>query len=158
MATSTPRLRLAIILVLGIVPWTVILIGETLTLVSPVGFFDVSTGRILPIWTLLSQGGGLPRAGDLFPASFLLFVGAIGSGVGEVLASRVGWRVGDPRVTAGLLTLAALTHLSVSYAVVHRLRYTPLPVGVLVVLGTVWWLYGRSLRVFVGHSGEGGTE
>jgi uncharacterized protein (TIGR04206 family) len=34
----------------------------------------------------------------------------------------------------------------VSYSVLHRLRYTPVPVGALLLVAAAWWFYWPDLR------------
>lgn len=141
MPASTPLRRLLALLALSAVPWTLILVDGGATLVSPLGFLDVPSGRAVDTYSLLAGGGGLPRSAELLPASLLLYLAALASGAVELAGDRAGRPVGDPRATGGLLALAALAHLGVSYAVVHRLQYTPLPVGVVLVLLVAWALY-----------------
>lgn len=140
---STPRRRLATLVALAFVPWTVILIYGEVTLVFPFGFFNTNPPALVDLYTLLSAGGGLPRNPELLPASALLYGGALLSAA-AALADRE-----DPRLTAGLLVLAGVAHLGVAYSVVHRLRYTPLPVGALLLFVAAWWFYWPSLRALV---------
>lgn len=140
---GSPGRRLAAIAALGVVPWTVILIYGEVTLVFPFGFFNTNPPALVDLYTLLSSGGGLPRNPELLPASTLLYAGALLSAAAALVDRE------DPRLTAGLLVFAGLAHLGVTYAVVHRLRYTPLPVGALLLFVAAWWFYWPSVRALV---------
>jgi uncharacterized protein (TIGR04206 family) len=140
---STPGRRLVALVALAFVPWTVILIYGEVTLVFPFGFFNTNPPALVDLYTLLAAGGGLPRNPELLPASTLLYAGALVSAAAALVDRE------DPRLTAGLLVLAGIAHLGVAYAVVHRLRYTPIPFGALLLLVAAWWFYWPSLRALV---------
>lgn len=138
MARATPHHRLAVLLALALVPWTVILVGDTVTLVFPFGFVQVDPPGLVPLPELLARGGGLPRNPALLPASVALYVGALASATAALVDRE------DPRVTGGLLAFAGLAHHGVAYSVLHRVAYTPVPLGALLLLACAWWyLLGR---------------
>jgi uncharacterized protein (TIGR04206 family) len=140
-ARATPRRRLAVLLALAVLPWTVVLIGAGVTLVFPFGLVTADASvSFVSLPTLLARGGGLPRNPELLPASVVLYLGALASAAGGVLGRE------DPRVTGGLLALAGVAHLGVSYALMHRLAYTPLPVGALALVACAWWYYWPTVR------------
>lgn len=140
---STPGRRLATLAALAFVPWTVILIYGEVTLVFPFGLVNTNPPALVDLYTLLSSGGGLPRNPELLPASVLLYAGALGSAAAALVDRE------DPRLTAGLLVFAGLAHLGVTYAVAHRLRYTPFPLGALLLIAAAWWFYWPSVRALV---------
>ncbi|TSD15755.1 TIGR04206 family protein [Haloglomus irregulare] len=153
-ATGTPhagpRRRFGAILSLAFVPWTVISIYSEWTLVFPFGFFNTSPPQLVDLYTMLFvAGGGLPRNPGLLPLSVLFYLLALGSA-----AVALGDRE-DPRLTAGLLVLAGVAHLGVAYSVSHRLYYTPVPFGALLMLVVAWWYYWPSLRATVMAPVEG---
>ena len=139
------------LLSLAVVPWTVILLRGGVTLVFPFGFVTASGSvSFVSLPELLARGGGLPRASELLPLSVLFYVGALLSAI--VAAVDLGdgdlsdtW-ITAPRFTGGLLALAGLTHLAVSWSVLHRPAYTPLPVGAVCLLVATWWLYWPAVQ------------
>ncbi|MFB6205875.1 MAG: TIGR04206 family protein [Haloglomus sp.] len=141
---GTPKRRLAVIAALALVPWTVILIGGELTLVFPFGFFNTNPPELVDIYTFLFVAAGqLPRNPELLPLSVLFYLGALVSAAAGMVDRE------DPRLTAGLLVLAGVAHLGVAYSVSHRIYYTPIPFGALLMLGVAWWYYWPSLRATI---------
>lgn len=129
--------RLAGLVALGLVPWTVLLVGDRATLVFAFGFLDADSLHLVWLPELLARGGGLPRNPELLPLGVLFY--------GAALASAAGGAAGreDPRLTGGLLALAGVTHLGVAYSVLHRAAYTPLPLGTLLLVGSGLWYWRR---------------
>ena len=139
--------RPALLLALLVVPWTLFLIdGGRATAVFPLFVLDYNPAldpavRFVPVYRFFLSGGGLPRNPGLWPASILLFLVAVVSAASGVLFDRE-----DERLTAGSLLFAGLAHLGVGYAFSHRVTWTPLPVGVVVVFAVGWWFYWPALR------------
>ena len=146
-AHASPRRRLLALVALSLVPWTVFLIdGGRATAVFPLFVVDYNpaldpTVRFVPVYRFFLSGGGLPRNPELWPASILLYLVAVASAASGVVFDRE-----DVRVTAGSLVFAGLAHVGVGYAFSHRATWTPLPVGLAVVFGVVWWFYWPALR------------
>ncbi|WP_255196583.1 TIGR04206 family protein [Halorarius litoreus] len=147
LAHASARRRLAALLALSLVPWTLFLIdGGRATLVFPLFVLDYNPAldpvvRVVPVYRFFLSGGGLPRNPGLWPASILLYLVAVASAASGALFDRE-----DVRLTAGALTFAGLAHVGVSYAFSHRIAWTPFPVGLAVVFGVVWWFYWPALR------------
>jgi uncharacterized protein (TIGR04206 family) len=140
MAHSTPRRRLLALLVLGAVPWTVVFIGDRLTLFFPFGVVNTGPLAFVDLLAWFAGGGGLPRNPELLPLSYTFYLGAL-------LSAAAGlWGREPPRLTAGLLVLAAVAHLGVAYSVLHRIAYLPVPVGPVLALAAAWWFYWPDLR------------
>jgi uncharacterized protein (TIGR04206 family) len=138
---GSPRRRLAVIAALAVVPWTVILIYGEVTLVFPFGFFNTNPPELIDIYRLLIVAkGGLPRNPELLPVSIILWAVALASAAAGLVGHE------DPRFTAGILVLAGLSHFGVAYAFSHRLAYTPVPFGAVLMLVVAWWYYWPSLR------------
>ena len=152
MAHSTPRRRLAALLALGLVPWTVVFVGDQVTLFLTFGVFN--TGPVeftfLPTW--FAGGGRIPRNPELLPLSYLFYLGALLSATAGLGARE------PPRLTAGLLVLAGVTHLGVSYSVLHRIAYLPVPAGALLALALAWWFYWPDLRSVLFAPADPGRE
>lgn len=141
---GTPRRRLAAVAALAVVPWTVIRIHGELTLVFPWGFLNTNPVELIDTYTLLVvAGGGLPRNPELLPLSILFYAVALGSAAAALVDRE------DPRLTAGLLVLAGVAHLGVAHAFSHRLNYTPIPFGALLMPAVAWWYYWLSLRALL---------
>ncbi|WP_276257571.1 TIGR04206 family protein [Haloglomus litoreum] len=141
---GSPRRRFAVVAALAVVPWTVILIYGEVTLVFPFGFLNTNPPELIDTYTLLVVAkGGLPRNPELLPLSILFYLVALAS-AGAGLVGRE-----DPRFTAGLLVLAGGSHLGVAYAFSHRLAYTPVPFGAVIMFAVAWWYYWPSLRATV---------
>ena len=140
MAHSTPRRRLLVLLALGAVPWTVVFVGRELTLFLPFGVLNTNPLELVFLADWFAGGGRLPRNPELLPLSYLFYLGAL-------LSALTGlWGREPPRLTAGLLVLAGVTHLGVSYSVLHRVAYLPVPVGPVLALLAAWWFYWPDLR------------
>jgi uncharacterized protein (TIGR04206 family) len=106
----------------------------------PFGVLNTNPVEFTDLDRWFAGGGQLPRSPDLLPLSYTFYAVALASAAAG-LAGRE-----RPRLTAGLLVLAGLSHLGVSYSVVHRLRYTPVPVGALLLVAAAWWFYWPDLR------------
>ncbi|WP_255150268.1 TIGR04206 family protein [Halorarius halobius] len=149
-ARGSPRRRLAALVALAAVPWTLFLVaGGRATAVLPFLVVDYNpaldpTIRFVPVYRFFLAGGGLPRNPQLWPASVLLYLVALASGAAGALLDRE-----DARVTAGALVLSGVAHLGVTFAFSHRLTWTPLPVGLVAVFGVAWWYYWPALRAAV---------
>jgi uncharacterized protein (TIGR04206 family) len=140
MANSTPRRRLLVLLALGAVPWTVVIIGDQLTLFFPFGVLNTDPVALVDLLAWFGGGGGLPRNPELLPLSYLFYLGALLSALAGL------WDREPTRLTAGLLVLAGVTHLGVAYSVLHRIAYVPLPAGALLAVAAAWWFYWPDLR------------
>jgi uncharacterized protein (TIGR04206 family) len=137
---GTPRTRALVVVLLGLAPWTVVFVGDELTLVFLYGFVNTNPLAFVSVPELLARGGGLPRRPLLLPASGLVYAGATASALAGFVERE------DGRVTGYLLVLAALAGFGVAFAVLHRVRYTPLPVGPLLALAVAWWFYWPAMR------------
>jgi uncharacterized protein (TIGR04206 family) len=141
---GSPGRRLAVIAALAVVPWTVILVYGEVTLVFPFGFLNTNPPELIDIYRLLVVAkGGLPRNPELLPLSILFYLVALASAAAGLVGRE------DPRFTAGILVLAGLSHLGVAYAFSHRLAYTPVPFGAVLMVAVAWWYYWPSLRAAV---------
>jgi uncharacterized protein (TIGR04206 family) len=141
---GSPGRRLAAIAALAVVPWTVILIYGEVTLVFPFGFVNTNPPELIDTYTLLVVAkGGLPRNPQLLPLSILFYLVALASAAAGLVGRE------DARFTAGILVLAGLSHLGVAYAFSHRLAYTPVPFGAVLMFGVAWWYYWPSLRALM---------
>ncbi|WP_435197243.1 TIGR04206 family protein [Natronomonas sp. EA1] len=149
MAHGSPRRRLLAILLLGLLPWTVLFIGrDVVSFVFLPGLLDYNPAvtpplRGVPVWELFAAGGGLPRNPEAWPASALLYLLSLASACAGVLGRE------DPRLTGGALALAGVAHLLVSGAFLHRLAYTPVPIGPVCALALAWWYYWSDVRALV---------
>jgi len=142
MTADRPGARgLAVLALLGLLPWTVLLDPGGVQVVALWGLAVPATGHVvsLPRY-LFVLTAGLPDRLLAWPASALLYL----AGWAAAAAERLGR--GDARLSAGLLGLAALAHLGFAVGLARLGGATVLPVGPALVGGAVWWIYGRTLR------------
>lgn len=100
------RRRVVALLALLALPWTLVVSPNGTTLVFPWGLVNPSPLAVTTLYDyLLVYTQGLPDRLLAWPASVLLYAGAIASALGEPVVGRE-----DPRVTAALLVLAGLNH------------------------------------------------
>lgn len=130
------RRRLAVVVLLGLFPWTVLIIGSELTLVFPAGLVNTNPLQFVSIYDFFVRfTAGLPSFIDSWRTGVLLYSVALASALSGVV-----WRE-DPRITALALVGAALSQVGVFLGFNRRLGYVALPVGTVVILAAVWWYY-----------------
>ncbi len=130
------RRRLVVVALLGLLPWTVLVIGSELTLVFPAGLVNTNPLQFVSIYDFFFRyTQGLPSFIQSWRTGVLLYVLALGSA-----ASGVVWRE-DPRITALALVGTALSQIGVFLGFDRRLGYVALPIGTAVILAAVWWYY-----------------
>lgn len=139
-----PQRRLAAVIVAGLFPWTVLVIGGEFTLVFPAGLVNTNPPNFVAVTDFFFRyTAGLPQFIESWGAGVFLYSLALASAASGVL-----WRE-DPRVTALSLVGAAVLQVGVFLGFDRRLGYTALPVGTVVLLTVVWWYYwplvGREL-------------
>ncbi|KAA9398138.1 TIGR04206 family protein [Haloarcula sp. CBA1130] len=131
-----PRRRLIAVVVAGLVPWTVVLIGAELTLVFSFGLFNTNPPELLSVYSYFIRfTGALPQFIESWGSGVLLYAFALASAVVGVV-----WRE-DVRITALALAGAGLTQIPVFFGFNRRLNYVAVPVGSIVLLAVVWWYY-----------------
>ncbi|MDT3436593.1 TIGR04206 family protein [Haloarcula sp. 1CSR25-25] len=136
-----PRRRLLAVVVAGLVPWTVVVIGAELTLVFSFGLFNTNPPELLSVYSYFVRFTGmLPQFIESWGSGVLLYVFALSSAVVGVV-----WRE-DVRLTALALAGAGLTQIPVFLGFTRRLNYVAVPVGTLVLLAVVWWYYLPAIR------------
>ncbi|WP_058995082.1 TIGR04206 family protein [Haloarcula sp. CBA1127] len=136
-----PRRRLIAVVVAGLVPWTVVLIGEELTLVFSFGLFNTNPPELLSVYSYFIRfTSALPQFIESWGSGVLLYAFALASAVAGVV-----WRE-DVRMTALALAGAGLTQFPVFLGFNRRLNYVAVPVGSLVLLIVVWWYYLPAIR------------
>ncbi|MFC7190825.1 hypothetical protein ACFQL7_13935 [Halocatena marina] len=98
--STTAKRRLLIVLLLGLIPWTVVTVSGTVTLVLPFGLIDAQSWRLLtlPEYLRLSGGRVAPFI-EAWPLSVFLYAGTLVSAIGGVFGRE------DPRLTGGFQRL-----------------------------------------------------
>ena len=130
------RRRLVVVALLGLVPWTVLIIGSELTLIFPAGLVNTNPLQFVSIYDFFVRFTvGLPSFIRSWRTGVLLYLVALASA-----GSGVVWRE-DPRITALSLVGAALSQVGVLVGFNRRLGYVALPVGTVAMLVAVWWYY-----------------
>jgi len=139
------RRRLAAVLLLAALPWTVVLIGTEYTGVFLWGLFNTNPPQPVSLYDyLFAFTGGfesLPRWLQAWPTTSVLWLCAVASAGSGALFGRE-----DPRVTAALLGFAAVTNVQLATGFLDRASQTALPLGSAFVLVIVWWYYVPLLR------------
>ena len=136
-----PRRRLVAVVVAGLVPWTVLLIGDEFTLVFSFGLFNTNPPNVVSVYDFFFRfTDGLPRFIEAWGTGVLLYLLALGSAVAGVV-----WRE-DVRLTAFALAAAGLSQISVFLGFNRRIGYVGFPLGTVVLLAVVWWFYWPSVR------------
>lgn len=144
---SPPR-RLFVLFVAGVVPWTVVL-GDGATFVHAFGIVTLDPPSVTNLYTyLFVLTDGLPRRLQVWPASVLLYLSAVASGIGGVLGRE------DVRLTAGLLVMAGIAQAQLAFGLL-RVGVTALPIGSILLWAIVWWMYWETVqeRGLFGSSG-----
>jgi len=130
--------RLAAILALAVVPWTVAVAG-TVTFVFPFALVDPNTGTVTTITDYyFVYTGALPPYLRAWGIGVCLYLGAATSAASGAVFDRE-----DRRLTAGLLVLAGLTQLSLAHGFGRQPGRFAVPVGTVCCLAVVWWFHRR---------------
>ena len=130
------RRRLVVVALLGLCPWTVLVIGGELTIIFPAGLVNTSPLQFVSIYDFFVRfTAGLPSFITAWRTGVLLYLAALASATAGVV-----WRE-DPRITALSLVGAALSQVGVLVGFNRRLGYVALPVGTVGILVAVWWYY-----------------
>lgn len=130
------RRRLAAVVLAGVVPWTVLVIGTEFTLVFTFGLFNTNPPQLLPVYDFFFRyTDGLPSFIEAWATGVLLYGLALASAL-----SGLRWRE-DPRITLLSLVGAGLSQVGVFLGFDRRLGYTAIPLGTVVLLAVAWWYY-----------------
>mgnify|MGYP000563181223 CR=1 FL=1 len=141
--------RLAAILALAVVPWTVAVAG-TVTVVFPFALVDPTTGAVTSILDYyFVYTRALPPFLLAWGAGVCLYLGAVASAVGGATLGRE-----DRRLTAGLLVLAGLTQLTFAQGFSRQPGRFAVPIGTVLCFAVVWWFDWSTIRATVGLSSE----
>ncbi|WP_423999342.1 TIGR04206 family protein [Haloarcula salina] len=139
--TNAPHRRLGAVVVAGLVPWTVLLVGRDLTLVFSFGLVNTDPLALVTVYDYFVRfTQGLPRFLEAWGTGVVLYLLGLASAVAGVV-----WHE-DRRLTAFALTAAGLSQVSVALGFNRRLGSTAVPVGTVVLLAVVWWYYWPALR------------
>lgn len=146
---SAARRRLLLVLLVGLLPWTVVVTNGFWTLLHPLGLFNFSPTRgwsfVFLTDYLFVRTRGLPEFILAWPTGVVVYVVALVSAALGLVDHE------DRRLTAGLLVLAGLTQLSVASGFGRRTGYVAVPVATIAMPLLVWWVYWPALRaMFLG--------
>lgn len=139
MPDRTDRAALVVLLLLLALPWSVQTFtrGGGTTFVFAWGLFNSQPPNATFIWDFFFvYTRGLPGYIYAWPVSVACYVGAVTSGTLGLLFGRE-----DPRVTGGLLVVAAVAQLSLARGFSVQPYRTAWPLGTLAFLVVAWWLY-----------------
>jgi uncharacterized protein (TIGR04206 family) len=141
---TSPRRRVLAVVALGVLPWTVVVLDGTLSLVFSFGLVDSASRHLVALADyLFVHTAGLPARLQAWPLGVLLYACALASATAGL------WDREDPRLTAGLLLLAGVAHARVSLGLYRA--YGPsgpliVPLGALATWAVVWWYYWPLVR------------
>ncbi|WP_248897253.1 TIGR04206 family protein [Haloplanus halobius] len=136
-----PARRVAVVLALLAVPWTVLAYdaGPT-TLVFAWGLVNPAAPSVTTLAHFLGRyTTGLPSYILAWPLSVLCYVLALASAVVGAVADRE-----DTRVTAGLLVCAGIAGLSVARGFALQPGRVAYPLGTAACWGVAWYVYARA--------------
>ncbi|WP_302081373.1 TIGR04206 family protein [Salinibaculum rarum] len=134
--------RLAAILAVGLLPWSLVFAGDELTLVFAFGLVDPQPFYLTDIVTYVTvYTRGLPQFLEAWPLGVGIYVLAIASAISGILFDRE-----DRRVTALLLVIVGLTQLSFAWGFSRRNYTFAVPLGTLLCWTVVWWFDWKTLR------------
>jgi uncharacterized protein (TIGR04206 family) len=134
--------RLAAYLVLGLLPWSVVFVGDTTTLVFSVGLVDPAALTLTdPYSYVFRYTRGLPGYLFAWPLGVGLYLLALGS-----VVSGIAIGLEDRRVTAGLVVLVALTQASFAWGLSSRPGYLVVPVGAVAAGLLAWFVEWPAIR------------
>jgi len=136
------RRRLGAVVLLGLTPWTVLVIGGELTLVLPLGLVNTSPLQFVSVYDFFVRfTDGLPQFIDSWGTGVALYGLALASAISGVV-----WRE-DVRITALALVGAALSQIGVVVGFNRRLGYLAVPVGAVLLAVVAWWYYWPLIEV-----------
>jgi uncharacterized protein (TIGR04206 family) len=144
------RRRLALVALVGLLPWTLVGVGGAWTVVHPLGLFNLTPPRnfVFVYSYLFERTTGVPPFFELWPVGIVVYAAALGSAALGLLDRE------DQRLTAGLLVLVGLTQFSVTWEFLTlptRQGYVAVPVATLTTFALVWWVYWPAFgRIFTG--------
>jgi uncharacterized protein (TIGR04206 family) len=130
------RRRLLVVVLAGLAPWTVLVIGGELTLVFTFGLFNTNPPTVVSIYDYFYRfTQGLPAFIEAWRTGVVLYLLGLLSALSGVV-----WRE-DERITALSLAGAGLSQISVFLGFNRRIGYLAVPVGTVLLLAIVWWYY-----------------
>jgi uncharacterized protein (TIGR04206 family) len=134
--------RLAAILALGLVPWSLVFAGNELTLIFSFALVDPQPLYVTDLYTYVTAyTRGLPQFLRAWPIGTGIYALALASALSGVLFDRE-----DRRVTALLLVLVGLTQLSFAWGFTRRTYTVAMPIATVFAWSIVWWFDWETLR------------
>ena len=141
MEWTPTRRRLAAVVGAGLVPWTLLFIGDELSAVFTFGIFNTDPPELTGIYAFYFQyTRRLPDFINSWGLGVVLYLVGLASAVSGVV-----WRE-DRRVTAAALSFAGLSQVWVAAGFGRRVGYTAVPLGTVILLAVVWWHYWPEVR------------
>lgn len=142
---SSPERRVVAVALLGLLPWTVVLLEGEASLVFGFGLVNTNPPTLVNLYDyLFVYTDGLPRRLQAWPAGVLLHAGALVSALGGLR------RLEDPRLTGGLLVFAGLAHAQVALGLHASYGATAgivvVPLGAAAAWAAAWWYYWPLVR------------
>ncbi|WP_332898722.1 TIGR04206 family protein [Haladaptatus sp. CMSO5] len=145
-STRTAAGRLLTLLVVGFLPWTIILVNGQFTFVFSFGLVNTNPFHLTNLYDYLTQFTlGLPRSLQAWPASTLLYIGALVSAATGFTGHE------DERLTGGLLVFAGGAQFYLTVGLIASLGTRVFPLGMIALWTVAWWGYGPALKRIFRH-------
>ncbi|WP_338728285.1 TIGR04206 family protein [Haladaptatus sp. DJG-WS-42] len=140
--------RLLALLVVGLLPWTIILVNGQFTFIFSFGLVNTNPFHLTNLFAYLTQFTlGLPRSLQAWPASTLLYIGALVSAATGFFGSE------DERLTGGLLVFAGGAQFYLTVGLIASLGTRVFPLGMIALWTVAWWFYAPALKRIFRHDG-----
>lgn len=151
MGTSSNRAairRLLPLLLVGLLPWTVILVNGQFTFIFSFGLVNTNPLHLTNLFDYLTRFTlGLPRSLQAWPASTFLYAGALVSAATGIVDHE------DQRLTGGLLVFAGGAQFYLTIGLIVSLGNRVFPLGMIALWTVAWWGYAPALKRIFRHDG-----
>jgi uncharacterized protein (TIGR04206 family) len=139
---DAPNRRLLAVLALGVLPWNLVGAPGAWTAFLSVGFVNLAPPRnLVTIYDYVFVfTRGLPEFILAWPLGLVMYIAALGAAIIAVFDLE------DPRVTAGLLALFAVSQAVFARGFASRSGYTVIPIATITAAVVVWWFYWPLVR------------
>ncbi|GAA0286881.1 TIGR04206 family protein [Halobacterium noricense] len=136
---ASPQRRLAVVVLAGALPWTVVTFNGGWYPVFSFGFLHLDPFSFTSLPAYVSRVGTVPPRLTAWPMATLLYVAALATALFDYVSSL------DARIPAGLLFLAGVDVGLLALSLSRQPTILAFPVGALWLWAAVWVGYGDAL-------------